>query len=88
MAERGNIAATRWGGANLGATAAHLAALALGCHMNDLLGAPACHAMDLVAGGAGGAVAGAAGAPDVYGGGADTYTARASPAEGARRTEP
>jgi nuclear pore complex protein Nup160 len=33
----------------------HLAALALGCHLNDLLGSPACHAMDLVAGGAGAA---------------------------------
>ena len=66
------------GGASLGATAPHLAALALGCHMNDLLGAPACHAMDLVAGGAGGAAAGAAtGAED---GGAAGAIARASPA--------
>ena len=64
--------------ASLGATAPHLAALALGCHMNDLLGAPACHAMDLVAGGAGGAAAGAAtGAED---GGAAGAIARASPA--------
>ena len=78
FAETGNIA-NLGPGANLGATAPHLAALALGCHMNDLLGAPACHAMDLVAGGAGGAVAGAAGA-DVYGGGAANNTARASPA--------
>lgn len=62
------------GNALLGATAPHLAALALGCHMNDLLGAPACHAMDLVAGGAGGA---AAGAEDGRAGGAMT---RASPA--------
>ena len=46
--------------------------------MNDLLGAPACHAMDLVAGGAGGAAAGAAtGAED---GGAAGAIARASPA--------
>ena len=52
--------------------------------MNDLLGAPACHAMDLVAGGAGGAVAGAAGA-DGYGGGAANNTARASPASAAVR---
>ena len=64
--------------ASLGATAPHLAALALGCHMNDLLGAPACHAMDLVAGGAGSAAAGAAtGAED---GGAAGAIARASPA--------
>ena len=64
--------------ASLGATAPHLAALALGCHMNDLLGAPACHAMDLVAGGAGGAAAGAAaGAEDGRAAGAMT---RASPA--------